>query len=171
MRLRAARVEAPLIYDGEYSTSDWERYFRKLNANMSRGWNAFMHNGVQLYVPDVQSIIDKMKEDGQPFMARSSGAEGEFTHVMFEGDGPRVWELVGATNAQGQAPYPRFGEAECGPAHMVRHPSPSALNDAWSLSGAFDDRTGCSSRCSCARPSRRPTPRRRRACTSSRCTR
>ena len=134
-------VEAPLIYDGEYSTSDWERYFRKLNANMSRGWNAFMHNGVQLYVPDVQSIIDKMKEDGQPFMARSSGAEGEFTHVMFEVTG-RVWELVGATNAQAQAPYPRFGEAECGPAHMVRHPSPSALNDAWSLSGAFERPNG-----------------------------
>jgi hypothetical protein len=117
-------------------------YFKKINRNMTV-WNAFMHNGVQLFVPDVQSIMTKMDEDGTPYMVRSSGESSEYTHVLFEVTG-RVWELIGISNMNNDdgASGRTFGRAECPAAHEVRHPSAEVLYDAWDASGSFERPNG-----------------------------
>merc|ERR1719163_1603831 len=84
-------VEAPDVHDAHKNTTWWENYFKALNGDMAK-WNAYMHNGLQLYVPNVGA----MAAQGIAFMTRTSGDNDDFKHIIYEVSG-RIIELSGLT--------------------------------------------------------------------------
>ena len=53
-----------------------------------------MHNGLQLYAPNVGAIGTAMAEQGIAFMTRTSGDNDDFKHIIYEVSG-RIIEIIG----------------------------------------------------------------------------
>ena len=125
-------VEAPDVHDAHKNTTWWENYFKALNGDMSK-WNAYMHNGLQLYVPNVGAIGSAMAAQGIAFMTRTSGDNDDFKHIIYEVSG-RIIELIGE-NDYTTAAQP-FDASECPYAHELSGLTKRDMHLAWNASGA-----------------------------------
>ena len=125
-------VEAPDVHDAHKNTTWWENYFKALNGDMSK-WNAYMHNGLQLYVPNVGAIGSAMAAQGIAFMTRTSGDNDDFKHIIYEVSG-RIIELIGENDFT-TAAQP-FDASECPYAHELSGLTKRDMHLAWNASGA-----------------------------------
>ncbi len=125
-------VEAPDVHDAHKNTTWWENYFKALNGDMAK-WNAYMHNGLQLYVPNVGAIGSAMAAQGIAFMTRTSGDNDDFKHIIYEVSG-RIIELIGENDFT-TAAQP-FDASECPYAHELSGLTKRDMHLAWNASGA-----------------------------------
>ena len=127
-------VDAKQLSNDPRPIEEWQPRFEALNADMSK-FNAFMHNKVQLFVPELgDGLLAALENSGAPLMFRVSkgytydaqpnddgSTSADVAHVLFPIAG-RVYEVaapVTAAIAERAAEWPEWAADECEVSHRL----------------------------------------------------
>lgn len=119
-------VHAPALYsqakeNDEWGVDGWQTFVQESMGNLT-DFSAFMHNKVQLFVGDIDTVIEDLESSGYNLMKRLSvyeveGTAGVAAHVSTQVEG-KIWEFVGFPG-KNTAGFTYWADAECPAAHKV----------------------------------------------------
>lgn len=125
------------------SITEWADYISSLGTDK---FNTFMHNKLQMYVPDLTDHYQRLSEDGIDMILRASCSDGsgvlDTAHIgLFLPEAQNIYELVGPLSSLSWlttdelAAFTSFTDEECPSAHQL----PYRLDD---YQRVFESATG-----------------------------
>jgi hypothetical protein len=139
-------VDSSVFPNEGLSITDWADYIKSLGTDE---FNAFMHNKLQMYVPDLSDHYQKLTTDGISMITRASSSDGtgvlDTAHIgLYIPEAQNTYELVGPLSSLSWlssdelAAFEAWGDSECPTAHQL----PYSLDYYQSV---FDTATGARS--------------------------
>ena len=120
-------VDASALSNDPHPIEEWQPRFEALNGNLSQ-WNAFMHNKVTMFLPDLMAPLRQLRNTSAPLMFRRGtgysghvSEVGELGHVLFPIAG-RIYEMVGpitSTMVSETRDWPEWTSSECPASHRL----------------------------------------------------